>query len=580
MSISQASAQSTPTAGTTVGDRYQLGREIRATPFGTVLEATDTVSGDGVVIHLLHKELSAKPEYVEALKQAVAKAAQVDHKNVACIQDVGTEGEIAYIVSSAIEGQSLGEILRRKQAEGASFSSKQVSNIAASLTAAAEACAKIGGHGGISIESIIISPEGSVTLTDLGLGIFGGAVGEALGARLSPESRSGAIPTSQADVYGVGAVVYELLVGVAPEKGCRRPSEAVPGLSALVDQFVGATTNPDAAKRPTIGQLGPAVQKALSTPSAVISQQAAVAAVNKPARPSLAQSISVPRADATPLPTGTHSPALLQALSETHDRWLVTKGKLDYGPFPLSAIVDQIQANKILPGNILVDNETGNRCKVEDNPLLTDLIDAAKQKRDDERRANAEVAHAKQERSRGAFVYVVILAAIVGIGGGGYLTIKALSSDEGKSSSKKLALAEGSLEAKISFPSEAQASKKRKKHGKKSSKSGLAGTGGGWDDSLNFDMAGGEVGSETLSNSQVNPVIQRSGGKLGGCLQRTKTSSAFIEFMVKGTGKVYQVRVNGSTGTPVAKCLRSVMMSMKFPTFDGLRSKHNFDLGF
>ena len=93
-------------------------------------------------------------------------------------------------------------------------------------------------------------------------------------------------------------------------------------------------------------------------------------------------------------------------------------------------------------------------------------------------------------------------------------------------------------------------------------------------------MAGGDVGSERLSNSQVNPVIQRSGGKLGGCLQKTKTSSAFIEFMVKGTGKVYQVRVNGSTTSPVAKCLRGVMLSMQFPTFDGLRSKHNFDLGF
>ncbi len=576
MSTSQASAQSNPVSGTTLGDRYQVEREIRATPYGTVFAATDTSSGGAVVVHLLHPELSAKPEHVDALKHSVAKAAQVDHKNVAPVQDMGTTGKNAYIVSGAFEGHSLGELLRRKQAEGGAFSRKQVSNIAASLTSAAEACAKIGGHGAITIESIIIGQSGSIRLTDLGLGIFGGAIAEPMGARLSPESRSGATPTSQADVYGVGAVVYELLVGVAPEKGCRRPSEAVSGLSPLVDQFVGATTTPEAAKRPTIGQLGPAVQKALATASAAVSEQMPVA--NKPARPSLAQSISTPRADATPLPSGTHSPALLQALSETQDRWLVTKGKLDYGPFPLSAIVDQIQSNQILPGNILVDNETGNRCKVEDNPLLTDLIDAAKQKRDDERRANAEVAHAKQERSRGALVYVVILAAIVGIGGGGYLAIKALSSDDGKTSNKKLALDEGSLEAKISFPSADQASKKRKKHRKKG-KSGL-GTNGGWDDSLNFDMAGGDVGSETLSNGQVNPVIQRSAGKLGGCLQRTKTSSAFIEFMVKGTGKVYQVRVNGSTSTPVAKCLRKVMFAMKFPSFDGIRSKHNFDLGF
>ena len=578
MSNTQASAQSTPTAGTTLGARYQVEQEIRATPFGTVLSATDTSSGNPVVVHILRPELSAKPEYVNALKLSIEKAAQVDHKNVVGIQDFGVEDGLAYIVSPAIEGQSLGTLLTRKQAEGSAFTGKQASNIAAALTSAAEACAKIGGHGAITVESILISQSGGVLLADLGLGIFGGAISQAMGARLSPEAHAGSTPTSKADVYGVGAAIYEMLVGVEPEKGCKRPSEAVSGLSALVDQFVGATTNPDASKRPTIGQLGPAVQKALATPSAAIPNQAPIA--NKPARPSLAQAISTPRADATPLPTGTYSPALAQALNETHDRWLVTKGKLDYGPFPLSAIVEQIQSNQILPGNILVDNETGNRCKVEDNPLLTDLIDSAKQKRDDDRRANAEVAHAKQERSRGAMVYVVILAAIVGIGGGGYLTIKALSSDESTSESKKLALDEGSLEAKISFPSAEQASQSRKKHSGKKGKKGLAGAKGGWDDSLNFDMAGGEAGSETLSNGQVNPVIQRSGGKLGGCLQRTKTSSAFIEFMVKGTGKVYQVRVNGSTSTPVAKCLRGVMFGMQFPTFDGLRSKHNFDLGF
>ena len=352
--------------------------------------------------------------------------------------------------------------------------------------------------------------------------------------------------------------------------GRRRPHPASPPLSI---NSLAQRPTPTLRNVQPLGKSGPPRRKLSPAPGAT-----------KPARPSLAQAISTPaptpRPDATPLPPGTNNPALLQALAETHDRWLVTKGKLDYGPFPLSAIVEQIQSNQILPGNTLVDNETGVRCKVEDNPLLTDLIDAAKQKRDDERRTNAEVAHAKQERSRGAFVYVVIIAAIVGIGGGGYVTVKALSSDEGKSGSKTLALNEGSLEAKISFPSEAQASKSRKKHRGKS-KGGLAGgTAGGWDDSLNFDMAGGDVGSETLSNSQVNPVIQGSGGKLGGCLQRTKTGSAFIEFMVKGTGKVYQVRVNGSTSSPVAKCIRGVMFAMKFPTFDGLRSKHNFDLGF
>lgn len=585
MSESNASALSAPPTGTTLGERYQVEREIRTTSYGSLLAATDISSQTSVTIHLLSEALCSEPSNLDALNQSVAKVAQVQHKNVGQVQGVGREGSRAFVVYDELEGHSLEELLIRKRSENAAFSPRQVANLAASVCAAAEACAKVGGHGAITLESIVVSKSGTVTLADLGLGIFAPTLADTLGARLSPEGRNGSAPTSGADVYGIGAMVYELLVGVPPEQGCKRPSEAVAGITTLVDQFVGATTNPDASKRPTIGQIGPAAQKALATPSdAQPSVSTPAPEVNKPARPSLAQSISMPvatpRPDATPLPTGTQSPALMQALQETHDRWLVTKGKLDYGPFPLSAIVDQINSNQILPGNVLVDNDTGNRCKVEDHPLLSDLVDAARQKRDDERRANAEVAHAKQERSRGALVYLIILAAIAGIGGGGYVTIKALSSDEGTSGKKKLALDEGKMEAKISFPSEAQAQKQRKKHRSKS-KGGLSeGTAGGWDDSLNFDMAGADVGSETLSNSQVNPVIQRSGGKLGGCLQRTKTDNAFIEFMVKGTGKVYQVRVNGSTSTPVAKCIRGVMFAMQFPTFDGVRSKHNFDLGF
>ena len=451
MSNSQASAQASLPTGTTLGDRYQVDSEVRTTSFGTLFLATDSTTNARVSIHLLRDELCAAREHVEALNQAVAKASQVEHKHVARVLGVGMEGPRAFVVYEEIEGHPLSELLARKRAEGAGFSAKQVSNIAASLTSAAEACSKIGGHGAITLESIVVNKQGAVTLSGLGLGILAPLVGAALGARLSPEVRSGGAPTSQSDVYGVGAVVYELLVGVPPEKGCKRPSDAIAELTSLVDQFVGATTNPDASKRPTIGQLGPAVQKALSTPSMAQPQQNPQA-VSKPARPSLAQSISTPRMDATPLPPGTHSPALIQALAETHDRWLVTKGKLDYGPFPLATIVEQIQSNQILPGNVLVDNETGNRSKVEDNPLLSDLVDAAKQKRDDERRANAEVAHAKQERSRGAMVYVVDPGGRPRCWRRGYVTIKALSSDDSESSSKSWLWTKAPSKPKSAFP--------------------------------------------------------------------------------------------------------------------------------
>jgi serine/threonine protein kinase len=552
---------------------------VRHTVYGELFQATDTSTGSPVSIQLLRHELTADPGQMQALQEAAGKATMVDHKNVARVLDMATEGEHVYLVSEFLDGHTLQELLDRKRAEGATFSPKQVSNITAHLCAAVSACSEVEGHGAVILESVMVNKAGRVKLGSLGLGTLAPALTSQLGARLSPEAQSGAGPSSPADVYGVGALVYELLVGTPPQKGCKRPSEAVPGLSNLVDQFVGATTNPDPGKRPTVQQLAPAVKKALSTPSGEQPRQSQPQAVSKPARPSLAQAITTPQADpSTPAPAANQSAALTRALEDTHARWLHSKGKLDYGPYSMSELVQQIKTNKIMPGETLVDNETGSRVKAEDHPLLGDLMDAAKQKRDDERRANAEVVHAKQERSRGATLYIIVAVAVLGLGGGAYKLVKTLSADDTDDKSKVAGLAEGSMEATISFPSKAQAKKRRNKNRK--GKKGDKGTAGGWDDSLDFDMAGAGGGSETLSNSQVNPVIGKSGGKLGRCLTSTKTSDAFIEFMIKGTGKVYQVRVNGSTNTPVAKCLRKVMFAMQFPTFDGVRSKHNFDIAF
>lgn len=582
MPSSQATA-SLP-QGTTLGQgRYLIDRHLRETAFGPLVQATDTSTGTPVSIQLLSEELRSKPKYIEALRQSVAKAASVDHKNVARILDVAIDDSQAFVVTEFLDGHPLLELLDRKKAEGVTFSPKQVSNIAAHLCAGAEACAAVGGHGAVSLETVMVNKAGRVKITALGFGILAPAVRNTLGARLSPEAHGGAAPTSQADTYGVGALIYELLVGSAPQRGCKRPSEAVPGLSGLVDQFVAATTNADPAQRPTVQQLGPAAQRALSSPSGAHARQSgAQAAATKPARPSLAQAITAPAATdnvEAPRPAGNTSAALGQALAETRERWLITKGKLDYGPYSLAHIVKEINGNQILPGNLLVDNDTGTRVKIEDHPLLGELVDAARQKRDDERRANAEVVHAKQERSRGALLYSIVAAAILGLGGGAYFVVKALSSDSSSGETRLAGLDEGSLEAKISFPSVEQAEKRRSKNRpKKGSKSG--GAAGGWDESLDLDMAGADGGDERLSASQVNPVIQRSGGALGRCLSSTKTSDAFIEFMVKGTGKVYQVRVNGSSNSPISNCVRKVMLGMNFPAFNGVRSKHNFDMSF
>ncbi|HEU5056788.1 MAG TPA: hypothetical protein VFU21_09680, partial [Kofleriaceae bacterium] len=274
------------------------------------------------------------------------------------------------------------------------------------------------------------------------------------------------------------------------------------------------------------------------------------------------------------------TPALVAAMADTQERWLISKGKLDYGPFSARHMAEQIQTNQIVPGNIIIDTDSGARKKAEDHPLFGELVEAAKQRRDEQRRAQAEVQHAVSEKRRGAALYIFILLGVCALGGGVYFLVTKLSASKKDDSGAIVSLEGGTLQAKISFPSKEE-QKRRAKASRGRKSGGVNGTSGGWDDSLNLDMSADEEddgGSGRLSDGDVNPVIAKHGGALGSCLTRTGTHNANIEFHVKPTGKVYQVRVNGQTGSEVANCVRGVMFRMQFPTFDGVRSKHYFDM--
>jgi len=106
--------------------------------------------------------------------------------------------------------------------------------------------------------------------------------------------------------------------------------------------------------------------------------------------------------------------------------------------------------------------------------------------------------------------------------------------------------------------------------------------GDAWDDSTSFDMGGENVGDERLDDSQINAVLGRGAAPLAGCLraesERGGAKKADIEFIVLGSGKVSQTRVNGETGSALASCVRSAMAGLAFPSFNGPRTKASFSM--
>ena len=267
---------------------------------------------------------------------------------------------------------------------------------------------------------------------------------------------------------------------------------------------------------------------------------------------------------------------------DINEKWLISKGKLDYGPFSLADVIAQIEKGDVVAGNIIMDKDSGARVDVGTHPLLAPMIETARQRRDDARRAQAEVAVQSREKKRGALLYAVIGLGVVGAALAVMLIIRATRGDE---AAKKIASVEtldgASLNVKVTMP---KAPPKRTGGGGQHA-GGNHGGGGSYtkgSEDMALDMSGDEDDSSsgTLDMGTVYGVYSRYGGQLGGCLQRSGAGQASIGMIIDGpSGRVTFVKVDGKQSGPTWACLNGVLRGMKFPTLRSGRTRAEFDIG-
>jgi hypothetical protein len=437
-------------------------------------------------------------------------------------------------------------------------------------------------HGALADESVVVNRSGRVRVIDLALGpgtvaaIVAGLIPTQ--PSIAPEVLQGAAPSGAADVYSVGALLYECLVGTPLERGGPRPSEVVPGVGDEVDELIARACHRDAAKRfSRTDVLGEVIGEALDRGSA------AAPATSEPTIPPPRASMSLAAEIATQAPAASGNlnvdRVLASALADSTEKWLFSKGKLDYGPFSLADVIAQIESGEIVAGNVIMDKDTGQRSEVSEHPMLGPMVEAARQQRDDARRAQAEVAVQRTEKKRGALLYGVILLGVIGAGLGVFFIIQAARSDGGE---KRIAGIEGiegaSLKVTVTMP------KAPPKKSGGSRAGGSRGGGGNYtrgSEDLSLDMSDeDDSGGGTLDMGTVYQVYSRYGGQLGGCLQRTGAGSANISMIIDGpSGRVTLAKVDGKQAGGTWACLNGVLRSMKFPTLKSGRTRAEFDIG-
>jgi hypothetical protein len=379
-----AAARATGGAGLAVGatlGSFTLTAPLWRLPVADGYRATGP---DGPAVMLvIHPAAAASRPVIDAIGSRAAHLSRAaEHKHLARTLGAGQIGEHLFVVCADVDGSTMRDVLARKQQTAAGgVGPRGAANL---VSAAALAIGTAGiSHGTLTSSSLVIARNGGVKLVDAALGA---ATAIAMAARLipsndsiAPEILAGGAPSEASDVYGLGALLYEALVGRPLERGGPRPSEVVPGLTAQVDEIVARACHRDPDRRfGSAAVLRELVVDALAAggatdeaaPISVVAQIPS-ASMMAAAAPSGRMAVATPvEATASPATSGVRPAlgaggarvaaaerALAGPMADPTENWLVARGKFDYGPYTLASIVDQIKRGDIVAGNIIIDKD-------------------------------------------------------------------------------------------------------------------------------------------------------------------------------------------------------------------------------
>jgi eukaryotic-like serine/threonine-protein kinase len=202
--------------------RYRLVRRIGGGGMGEVWEADDSVLGRRVALKVLVQELADDPRATRRFVREARATAKLTHPNVTRVYDFGRDEGVPYLVMELLEGDTLADRLA-----GGPLPPGEAARICAVVADALDAAHGRGiVHRDVKPSNVLLTPAGEVKVMDFGIaaaadeahsttgsGLYGTA------AYISPERAAGQPATPAADVYSLGAVLYELLTGRPPFTG-------------------------------------------------------------------------------------------------------------------------------------------------------------------------------------------------------------------------------------------------------------------------------------------------------------------------------------------------------------------------
>ena len=250
--------------------RYQITGTLGRGAMGHVYKGIDPAINRPVALKTIRLDFVNDPDEMAELKERLFREAQaagkLSHPNIVTIYDVGSEGHLQYIAMEFLEGQTLDVMIKKK----VKFNYKIVAQIVVQICSALEYAHEKGiVHRDIKPANIMIQKDYGVKVMDYGIARIDSnsmtKTGIAMGTPnyISPEQLRGLPVDQRADIFSLGVVFYEMLLGRRPFKGenitsliystinhdPEKPSNVNPQIPLLFDHIISKALQKVPAER-------------------------------------------------------------------------------------------------------------------------------------------------------------------------------------------------------------------------------------------------------------------------------------------------------------------------------------------
>ncbi len=233
--------------------------------------ATDLRLERRIALKVMHAHLSDDSAFQSRFIQEARAAARLADPHVVNVFDQGQDGELAYLVMEYLPGITLRELLREQKRLTIPQTITIMDAVLAGLAAAHRAGIV---HRDVKPENVLLAEDGRIKIGDFGLAratTANTATGQQLLgtiAYLAPELVTRGTADARSDIYALGIMLYEMLVGEQPYKGEQpmqiafqhatesvpRPSVRNPGVPEQLDELVLWATEKSPDERPDDAQ--------------------------------------------------------------------------------------------------------------------------------------------------------------------------------------------------------------------------------------------------------------------------------------------------------------------------------------